>query len=197
MALCQVSSKPTEAVIEPFLQGSLPLWASVSLFPCEVSKNWCLPSPFRIFGICFFNFMLSTSALLYSFVCAYLLHLIASATFDLLFFFNSRYREIKKFSVMVSLTHKNIEKQAPLPNPNAHKWQINTKEAKAKASSHSTWCFKELVPAFFFPHVWHWLKLLRHSLQFCELGIIDQIFLLHFCEICVNNPLLFPLDTVL
>ena len=127
MALCQVSSKPTEAVIEPFLQGSLPLWASVSLFPCEVSKNWCLPSPFRMFGICCFNFMLLTSVLLYSFVCAYLLHLIASATFDLLFFFNSRYREIKKFSVMVSLTHKNIEKQAPLPNPNAHKWQINTK----------------------------------------------------------------------
>ena len=112
-------------------------------------------------------------------------------------FFFSRNQEIKKFSVMVSLTHKNIEKQAPLPNPNAHKWQINTKEAKAKASSHSTWCFKELVLAFFFPHVWHWLKLLRHSLQFCELGIIDQIFLLHFCEICVNNPLLFPLDTVL
>ena len=111
-------------------------------------------------------------------------------------FFNSRFF-FEKFSVMVSLTHKNIEKQAPLPNPNAHKWQINTKEAKAKAFSHSTWCFKELVLAFFFPHVWHWLKLLRHSLQFCELGIIDQIFLLHFCEICVNNPLLFPLDTVL
>ena len=56
-----IYQKPTEAVIEPFLQGSLPLWASVSLFPCEVSKNWCLPSPFRMFGICCFNFMLLTS----------------------------------------------------------------------------------------------------------------------------------------
>ena len=54
-------SKPTEAVIEPFLQGSLPLLASVCWFRCEVSKNWCLPSPFRMFGICCFNFMLLTS----------------------------------------------------------------------------------------------------------------------------------------
>ena len=53
-------SKPTEAVIEPFLQGSLPLLASVCWFRCEVSKNWCLPSPFRMFGICCFNFMLLT-----------------------------------------------------------------------------------------------------------------------------------------
>ena len=169
---------------------------------CESVSMWGLKELMPAFSVphvwhLLFQFHVLTSVLLYSFVCAYLLHLIASATFDLLFFFNSRYREIKKFSVMVSLTHKNIEKQAPLPNPNAHKWQINTKEAKAKAFSHSTWCFKELVLAFFFPHVWHWLKLLRHSLQFCELGIIDQIFLLHFCEICVNNPLLFPLDTVL
>ena len=166
---------------------SVSMWGLKELMPAfSVPHVWHLLFQFHVVNFCIailFCVCLSSSS-----------HCICNIWS--IVFFNSRYL-FEKFSVMVSLTHKNIEKQAPLPNPNAHKWQINTKEAKAKAFSHSTWCFKELVPAFFFPRVWHWLKLLRHSLQFCELGIIDQIFLLHFCEICVNNPLLFPLDTVL